>query len=106
MSGGYWGYFEYRFTDVVGDIKSIIEKNCKEKTKEELSYYNPEYYEKWPEEKYHYKYSDEVIEEFKKGVEIIVQAQIYTQRLDYLLSRDDGEETFLEQLKEDLDNLK
>jgi len=47
-----------------------------------------------------------VIEEFKKGIEIIAQAQIYMQRLDWMLSGDDGPETFLERLKEDLDNLK
>jgi hypothetical protein len=109
MSGGHWGYIQYRFTDVVEDVKSLVKKNGKLKTKEELSngsYYDPEYFEKYPDEKYHAEYPPEVIEEFKKGIEIIAQAQIYMQRLDWLLSGDDGEETFLERLKEDLDNLK
>jgi len=47
-----------------------------------------------------------VIEEFKNGVEVIKKAQVYLQRMDLLLSGDDGSETFLEQLKKDLDNLK
>lgn len=108
MSGGHWDYIQYRFTDIVEDVKSLIEKNGKEKTKEELNDYSfrdPEWYEKYPEDKYHHKYPDEVIEEFKKGVEAIAKAQVYMQRLDWLLSGDDGDESFLRRLKEDLDNL-
>ena len=52
------------------------------------------------------EYPAEVIEEFKKGVEAIAKAQVYMQRLDWLLSGDDGEESFLRRLKEDLDKLK
>ena len=88
---------------------ALLEKNGKEKTKEELreyGYYDPEYYEKYPEEKYHYKYPDEVIEKFKEASEVIAKAQVYIQRMDWLLSGDDGEESFLERLKEDLNKLK
>lgn len=109
MSGGHWNYNQNRLTEVIEDVKGLVIRNGREKTKDELrnsGYYDPEYYEKWPEEKYHPEYLPEVIEEFKKGIEIIAQAQIYMQRLDWLLSGDDGEETFLERLKEDLDNLK
>lgn len=109
MSGGHWDYIQYRFTDVAEDIKNLIDKNGKEKTKEELKdcgWRDPDWYEKYPEDKFHHKYPDEVIEEFKKGAEIIAKAQIYMQRMDWLLSGDDGEETFLERLTEDLNNLK
>lgn len=34
------------------------------------------------------------------------QAEVYAQRIDWLLSGDDGEESFHERLKEDLDKLK
>ena len=108
MSGGHWDYIQYRFTDVAEDIKSLIDKNGKEKTKEELkdeSWRDHDWYEKYPEDKFYHKYPDEVIEEFKKGAEIIAAAQIYMQRLDWLLSGDDGEESFLRRLKEDLNNL-
>ena len=47
----------------------------------------------------------EVIEKFKEAVIILRKAAIYTQRIDWLLSGDDGEETFLERLKKDLDKL-
>lgn len=108
MSGGHWDYIQYRFTDIVEDINGIIEKNGKEKTEEEKKYENwktPDWYEKYPEENFHHKYPDEVIEEFKKGARIIAEAQIYMQRIDWLLSGDDGEETFIERLAEDLKKL-
>jgi hypothetical protein len=109
MSGGHWDYIQYRFTDVVEDIKSLIEKNGREKTKEEMKdegWGDPNWYEKYPEDKFHTKYPDEVIEEFKNGVEVIGKAQVYLQRMDWLLSGDDGEESFIRRLKKDLDNLK
>ena len=109
MSGGNWDYIQYRFIDIVEDIKSLIEKNGKEKTIEELKderFGDFQWYEKYPEDKFHTEYPEEVIEEFKKGVEVIKQAQIYIQRLDWLLSGDDGEESFLRRLKDNLTNLK
>jgi exonuclease VII small subunit len=108
MSGGHWDYIQYRFTDITEDIEKLIEQNGKEKTEEELreeSWRDLDWYEKYPEDKFHTEYPEEVIEEFKKGVEIIKQAQIYIQRLDWLLSGDDGEESFLKRLKDDLTNL-
>lgn len=47
----------------------------------------------------------EVIEKFKEAVIILRKAAIYTQRIDWLLSGDDEEETFLERLKKDLEEL-
>jgi hypothetical protein len=107
MSGGHWDYIQYRFTDIAEDIEKLIEQNGKEKTEEELNdtaWRDPDWYEKYPEDKFHTEYPEEVIEEFKKGLDIIKQAQVYIQRLDWLLSGDDGEETFLERLKDDLTN--
>ena len=51
-------------------------------------------------------YQDDVIEKMKEGIEILKTAEIYAQRIDWLLSGDDEEETFLERLEEDLNNLK
>ena len=109
MSGGHWNYLQYRFTDVIEDIKHEIDKSGKPKTKEELkeeSWRGSDWYEKYPEDLNHYKYPDEVIEEFKKGLELIEKAQIYMQRIDWLLSGDDGDESFIERLNEDLNKLK
>ena len=52
------------------------------------------------------KYSPKTIEEFQKGLKILKEADIYLRRIDYLLSGDDGEESFHERLKEELEELK
>lgn len=105
MSGGHWDYLQYRLTDVVEDIDRLIEKNGQPKTKEELkdeSWHDDQWYEKYPEEKFHHKYSDEVITNFKSAAVLIASAQVYMQRMDWLLSGDDGPESFLRRLDEDL----
>ena len=53
-----------------------------------------------------YGLSKETIKEFKKGIELLKKAQVYAQRIDWLLSGDDGEDNFHLRLKEDLANLK
>jgi hypothetical protein len=40
-----------------------------------------------------------------KGLEILKNAFVYTQRIDWLLSGDDSEESFHQRLKEDLKNI-
>lgn len=52
-----------------------------------------------------YEYSEETIAELKKGLDILRRAYIYAQRIDWLLSGDNGEESFHERLKEELDEL-
>ena len=108
MSGGHWEYLQYRLTDVSEDIEKLVEKNGQPKSAEELkenSWRDNDWYEKYPEDKYHTEYPEEVIEEFKKGAEIIKLAQIYMQRMDWLLSGDDGEESFISRLKQDKEKL-
>ena len=62
--------------------------------------------EQWADGKWHLEIEDvEVVEEFKKGLKILKTAAIYAQRIDWLLSGDDGEESFKKRLKEELDEL-
>ena len=106
MSGGHWDYIQYRFTDISKDVENLIDNNGKEYTKEELKsewgYRDPDWYDKYPEDKFRHKYPDNVLDEFKKALEVIDKAQIYIQRLDWLLSGDDGEESFISKLNEEL----
>jgi hypothetical protein len=107
MSGGHWEYLQYRFTDVSDDIEKLVENNGKQKSAKEIkenSWHDDDWYNKYPEDRYHYEYPEEVIEEFKKGAAIIRLAQIYMHRIDWLLSGDDGEEQFLIRLKKELEN--
>jgi hypothetical protein len=109
MSGGHFEYQQHRINDILESIEAQIDRSGRAKTKEELREwggYDPEYYEKYPEEKFYYKYSDEVINEFKIGVKKLKEAYIYAQRIDWLLSGDDGEETFLTRLKKELNENK
>lgn len=62
--------------------------------------------EEWSDGKWHLEIEDpDVVEEFKKGLKILKMASIYAQRIDWLLSGDDGEDSFKKRLKENLDEL-
>ena len=63
-----------------------------------------EYYKnKNGEQVWYDDYSKETLDEFRKGLDILNKAYIYAQRIDWLLSGDDGEESFHKRLKEDLE---
>ena len=106
MSGGHFDYDQYRIGQIAESIQSIIDKNGKRKVKEDLeTWHDKDWYEKYPEDLYYHTYSEETIAEFKDAVIFLKRAEIYAQRIDWLLSGDDGEETFHERLKEDLSKL-
>lgn len=84
ISGGHFDYNQHRIRDIADSIESTIAKN--------------------PESEY--KFSDKTIALFRKGVKALLVAETYAQRIDWLLSGDDGEETFHERLKADLKEIK
>ncbi len=102
MSGGSFDYKEYNIQYIIDEIEDVIFKNKVEITEEDRRN-NP--YNYYDEQKYHYNYSDETINEFKKAVDILKKAQIYAHRIDYLLAGDDNEESFLKRLHMDLEKL-
>jgi predicted SAM-dependent methyltransferase len=109
MSGGAFDYKQWHIEQIADEVEKLIEKNGREKTREELKeegWRNDDWYEKYPEDKFHYKYRDEMIEAFKEAVNVLRVAQIYAHRIDWYMSGDDGEESFMERLKEDLNELK
>ena len=109
MSGGRFDYNQYKIREIAESIESEIYRSGRKKTKEELreeSWRDSSWYDKYPEDLKHYEYPPEVIEEFKTGVKLLKQAAVYAQRIDWLLSGDDGDETFLERLEEDLKEIK
>ena len=108
MSGGHFNYDQYKIGYIADSIEQEIERNGKEKTREEMKaegWKDPNWYERYPEDKFHYEYPPEVIEQFKIAVKKLREAQVYAHRVDWLLSSDDGEESFLHRLKEDLKKL-
>ena len=101
MSGGYFDYNQYRINDIADSIERKLNRQGKEKPKDEL-YGDKEYYEKYPDEKYYYTYPEIVQEKMWEAVKQLKIAAVYAQRVDWLLSGDDGEESFIKRLEEDL----
>lgn len=87
MSGGAFDYKQYIIDDIANLIQEEIDLNDDK--------------DEWGQAIGNL-FCKEVIDEFKKGVELLRKAAIYAQRIDWLLSSDDGEESFLERLNEDL----
>lgn len=114
MSGGRFDHAQYRITDIYTSIEDYMGGH--ELDEDEVrDYINDRWIE--DEEKDYirkhrhtipnqYGYTEETLAEFRKAVEILKQAEVYAQRIDWLFSGDDGEESFHERLKEDLENLK
>ncbi len=80
MSGGHFDYIQFRIkNDLAEELENVIKDysvNC--------------------------EYSEETLDKFKEGLEFIKLAALYTQRIDWLLSGDDGEESFHKRLADDL----
>jgi hypothetical protein len=51
-----------------------------------------------------YGYCPEVLEKMEHAVKVLNEAFVYAHRIDWLLSDDDGEQTFLKLLEEDLND--
>lgn len=108
MSGGRFDYDQYKIGYIADKIEKLIDKNGKPKTREELKeerWKSADWYEKYPKDLNHYKYPDEVIEKFQEAVQLLRKAQIYAHRIDWLVSDDDSESSFLDRLSEDLQML-
>jgi hypothetical protein len=104
MSGGTFEYSQYRIRDIANRVEREIYDSGREKTpselkQEKLGHYDPTH----TPDPLNYEYPDEVINEFKKAYTILRMAEIYAHRIDWLLAGDDGEETFIERLKQDLE---
>jgi hypothetical protein len=85
VSGGHFEYSQYRIDDIAREIDNLIIGN---RTPDEYGSVRD--------------YPDSVIEKFKEGAAILRKAAIYAQRIDWLVSGDDGEDNFLKRLSEDL----
>lgn len=59
-------------------------------------------YQEYEDGEYHPEYTEETIQIFKDAVKILRKAAIYANRIDWLLSGDDGEESLKERLEEEL----
>lgn len=105
MSGGRFDYQQYRMEDIIDSIQEEIDNNIKPWYSEDSQYEweqesNKRFFESGGK-----RYSDETIREFKNAVKYLRIAKTYVQRVDWLLSGDDGEESFHKRLKKELDEI-
>ena len=104
MSGGHFDHKQYWINDIADSIELELDRQGKEKPRDEL-YYNKEYYDEYPEDKFYPTYSEIVQEKMKEAIKQLRIAAVYAQRIDWFLSGDDNEESFIERLGEELENI-
>jgi hypothetical protein len=92
MSGGHFNYKQYEIEHIADQVEQMIIDNESEELDE------------WGNTK-GYHFTEDTMAEFKKALVIIRQAQVYAQRIDWLVSGDDGEDNFHRRLKHDLETL-
>lgn len=92
MSGGHFQYKQWEIGNIADEVEQLILTNGSEEKDE------------WGYTKYSH-FTDETIEEFKKGLHYLRLAHIYAQRIDWLVSGDDGEDSFHSRLQAEIDKL-
>lgn len=105
MSGGHFEHNQYHINDIADTIERDLNKQGKPKSKNEL-WNTDEYYVKYPEEKFHHTYPEKVQEKMLEAIKALKIAGIYAHRVDWFLSGDDGEESFLKRLELDLSDVR
>lgn len=72
-----------------------------------ISSYMDEHYEAGEDGEIPYfpDFTEETIQEFRNAIGVLKRARVYAQRVDWLLSGDDSEESFHKRLKEELEEL-
>ena len=92
MSGGRFQYQQHNIWQIAEEIQNVIDNNSDESLNE------------WGDRRGR-GYSPEVIAKLHEAVQALKVAYVYAQRADWLLSDDDGEESFLERLEEELSGM-
>lgn len=114
-TGFVWDEFEtieeaYKILVAKPNVRILIHEEDRilyEDTQTNTTYEIRKYsYEEYTEEGYFPEYAVATINEFKKAVEVIKQAKVYMDRIDYLLAGDDSERDFHKRLKEELSEIK
>jgi hypothetical protein len=89
MSGGHFDYVQYKLEDIADEIERIVQENDSNEVNE------------WGD-RIGKNYKEETLYEFMIGVTFILAAATYIRRIDYLLSGDDGEDSFHARLSKDM----
>ena len=87
MSGGHFDYNQYRLDDIAYQIDRLVKNNNTENEVGNCC-----------------NYSDDIIEKFKLTSRQLKQTANMVQRIDWLVCGDDGEETFEQKWKEEVED--
>lgn len=101
MSGGRFDYDQFRIKSIAEQIEEHLDDMGKERYDVDSSFMR-DFYDKYPEAKYNPVESDIVQEKMREAIKALKIAHIYAQRVDWYLSGDDGEESFLSRLEQEL----
>jgi hypothetical protein len=92
MSGGFFNYNQFALQDVVEELEKVIRDNDSNDRDEYGDLIG-------------WGFSPEVIEQLKNTIMLTKVAAVLVHRADYLLSGDDGEESYLKRIQEDMEKL-
>ena len=92
MGGGHFHYAQYRINEIIEEVERRIENN--ESTEKD------EYGDEIGDH-----FSNETIEKFKEALVTLKKSEAMAHRIDWLISGDDGEESFHERWDEELAKL-
>ncbi len=92
MSGGHFDYKQYSIGHIAEEIDTLIEHNDSTETNEYGDLRGRHY-------------EANTIEEMRRATTFLRIAEIFAQRVDWLVSGDDGEDSFHRRLHKDLANL-
>ena len=110
MSGGHFDYQQLWLNDIANELEQLIMRAGREIPRKEIESEWYGYYQNCYDDcivtKNYPDYDLQTIAIMKRAVYVMRLAYIYAQRIDWLLSGDDGEDDLQERLKEELAELR
>lgn len=105
MSGGFFDNKEWHINNIADQIEQEVILSGKPIPRKRWEYWQMERFKEHPEEAVNYEFPEPVIRKMEEAIYALRAAAIYSKRVDYLISGDDGEESFVRRLNEELDEL-
>ena len=105
MSGGRFNYKQWHIDNIADQIEQEVILSGKPIPRNRWDYHERLEYEETHKQPMNYAYPEPTLRRMEEAVYALKRAAIYAQRTDYLLSGDDGEESFEERLQKELADL-
>lgn len=105
MSGGHFSYNQWHIDNIADQIEQEVIMSGKPIPERNWGYSERQEYLETHKQPMNYAFPDSTLRRMEEAVYALKKARIYAQRVDWLLSGDDGEESFERRLKEELAEL-